>query len=123
MEHLIEHKFQAALSLNMSAAIFAADGQLLSLALRNRYQHPSFGFPELRGWRWLEFVHEDDFASALPMMTGPRSSAAFRLYAPNAQRWFDIQVDKEPIGSRQFCLLHINPSSDSIKIQEWSPLY
>jgi hypothetical protein len=121
MEHLVEHKFEAAQSLNMSAAIFAADGQLLSLALRDRYQHPAFGLPELRGWRWLEFVHEDDFASALPMMSSPRSFAAFRIYAPNAQRWFDIQVDKESFGSRQFCLLHINPSSASIKTDEWSP--
>ncbi|MEI6106347.1 MAG: hypothetical protein WCR49_04970 [Opitutae bacterium] len=105
----------------MSAAIFAADGQLLCLALRDRYQHPAFGYPELRGWRWLEFVHEDDFASSLPMMTSPRSTATYRLYAPPAQRWFDIQVDKESFGSRQFCLLHISPSSGSIKTEERPP--
>ena len=121
MEHLVEHKFQAAQSLNMSAAIFAADGQLLSLALRDRYQHPAFGYPELRGWRWLEFVHETDFASTLQLMTSTRATAAFRIYAPNAQRWFDVAVDKETIGTRQFCLFHINPSSECTNTEERSP--
>ena len=114
MEHLVEHKFQAAQSLNMSAAIFTADGQLLSLVLRDRYQHPAFGFSELRGLRWLEFVHEEDFDSTLQAMTSLRPTMAFRFYAPIAHRWFDISVDKELSGPLQFCLLHISPTIGTI---------